>query len=69
MKISIEESLKSNIEFFKKNCISIAGAMLASKPEQEQRLLSMLVNKFGDPSRAICSKCIDVLRKIVYEVI
>jgi len=64
----IEESLKSNIEFFKKNCISIAGSMLASKPEQEQRLLALLVNKFGDPSRAICSKCIEVLRKITYEV-
>ena len=64
----IETALKSTIEFFKKNCMSIASQMLMNKPEQEGRLLALLVNKLGDPSRAVCSKCIEVLRNVVYEV-
>ena len=35
-----------------------------SKPEQESRLLEMVVNKIGDPSSSVCSKAIDQLKKI-----
>jgi ribosome biogenesis protein MAK21 len=66
---AIEEGLKSNILFFKKNCMTIASDLLINKPEQEARLLSMLVNKLGDPSKDVCSKCTDLLRKLLIEVI
>jgi ribosome biogenesis protein MAK21 len=62
---AIELALKSNIEYFKKNCMSIATELLINKPEQEARLLSMLVNKLGDPVKSISSKCIELLRSVV----
>ena len=64
---SIEEiGLKSsNIEYFKKYCMEIVCDLLINKPEQEARLLNMLVNKLGDPMKGIVPKCIELLDKII----
>jgi ribosome biogenesis protein MAK21 len=57
--------LKSNIDYFKKYCMDITTELLIHKPEQEARLLSMLVNKMGDPSKVILSKCNELLDKVI----
>lgn len=64
---NIEEiGLKStNIEYFKKYCMEIVCDLLINKPEQEARLLNMLVNKLGDPMKGIVPKCIELLDKIM----
>ena len=63
--IALEVGLKSNIEYFKKQCMDIAADLLMGKPERESKFLEMLVNKLGDPSGAVGSKCIELLRKVV----
>ena len=57
--------LKSNIEYFKKICLDIICDLLIHKPEQEARLLSLLINKLGDPSRIIHNKVIECINKII----
>ena len=47
--------------------MNISCDLLANKPEQEARLLYLLVNKLGDPSRVISSKCIELLKKLIYK--
>jgi ribosome biogenesis protein MAK21 len=63
--IALEVGLKSNIEYFKKQCMDIAADLLMGKPERESKFLEMLVNKLGDPSGAVGSKCIELLRNVV----
>ena len=60
-----EGSSKSNMEYFKKYCMDVSCEMLINKPEQEARLLSILVNKLGDPSKPIVSKAMELLEKIL----
>lgn len=55
----------SNVEYFKKHCMDIACDLLINKPEQEARLLSMIVNKLGDPSRVIFVKATELLNKTI----
>ncbi len=62
---ALDNGLKSTVDFFKKQCLETASSLLMSKPEQEARLLTMIVNKLGDPSSKICSKCIEVLKNVV----
>ena len=62
---ALDIGLKSTIEFFKKQCMDIAAELLAGKPEKEARFLAMIVNKLGDPSGAVGSKCIELLRNVI----
>jgi ribosome biogenesis protein MAK21 len=62
---ALDTGLKSNIDFFKRECLQTASELLCGKPEQEGRLLEMLVNKLGDPSRATCSKSIEVMKQVM----
>jgi hypothetical protein len=62
---ALDVGLKSTIEFFKKQCMDIAADLLTGKPEKEARFLAMVVNKLGDPSGAVGSKCIELLRNII----
>ena len=62
---ALESGLNSNIDFFKRECLQTVSELLIGKPEQESRLLAMLVNKLGDPSRATCSKAIEVLKLVM----
>lgn len=62
---ALDIGLKSTIEYFKKQCMDIAADLLAGKPEKEARFLAMIVNKLGDPSGAIGSKCIELLRTVI----
>jgi ribosome biogenesis protein MAK21 len=62
---ALETGLKSNVDYFKRECLQTVSELLIGKPEQESRLLAMLVNKLGDPSRATCSKAIEVLKQVM----
>jgi hypothetical protein len=62
---ALDLGLKSNVDYFKRECLQTVSELLAGKPEQESRLLAMLVNKLGDPSRATCSKAIEVLKQVM----
>ena len=62
---ALDIGLKSTIEFFKKQCMDIASELLVGKPEKEERFLAMIVNKLGDPSGAVGSKCIELLRNVI----
>ena len=62
---ALDIGLRSNLEFFKKQCMETVAALLESKPEQEARLLVLLTNKLGDPASNICSKCIDLLKSLL----
>jgi ribosome biogenesis protein MAK21 len=61
---ALEYGLQSNLEYYKKYCMEIVFDWLNQKPEQEARLLRILVNKMGDPNNKILLKCNEVLRKL-----
>ena len=62
---AIESGLKSTVDYFKRFCMEVVYDWIVAKPEQEGRLLSLLVNKLGDPTNKICSKCVELLGKLV----
>lgn len=64
---ALETGLKSNVDFFKMKCMEIAAGWLSAKPEQENVLLTLLVNKLGDPSSKVGSKCITLLSNIIFQ--
>lgn len=64
---ALDLGLRSTVDYFKKVCMGIAESMLESVPEQEARLLSLLVNKLGDPSGSISSKCSELLRLLIHK--
>jgi len=54
----------TSVDFFKKTCLTIISEMLIAKPEQEARLLNMLVNKLADPAPAVSNKAIELLKLV-----
>ena len=63
---ALEAGLRSTVEYFRRVCMEMIADWLVGKPEQEARLLSMLVNKLGDPITQNCSKAMSLLRKVIY---
>lgn len=64
---ALNQGMKSNIDHFKKISILVVKDLLCNKPEQENRLLTMLVNKLGDPSSKISQYCIEQLNSLIYQ--
>jgi ribosome biogenesis protein MAK21 len=62
---ALDQGLKSNQDYFKRICMELAKDLLVSKPEEEARLLAMLVNKLGDPAGTACAKCIEHLKAVI----
>ncbi|XP_060074659.1 CCAAT/enhancer-binding protein zeta-like [Ylistrum balloti] len=56
---------KDTIQAAKQKAISTIYELLADKPEQEQLLLSMLVNKLGDPDYKLAAKSTHLLTRLV----
>jgi hypothetical protein len=52
----LEAASTDNLDFLKDKALKAAAALLGAKPEGEARLLALLVNKLGDPSRRLASK-------------
>ena len=63
---ALEAGLRSTVEYFRRVCMEMIADWLIAKPEQEARLLSMLVNKLGDPVTQNCSKAMSLLRKVIF---
>jgi hypothetical protein len=61
----LENGLHDDLDYYKENSITILGELLKSKPEQEEVILNMLVNKFGDKSK----KFITSLNKVMHDLL
>ncbi|KAL1742994.1 CBF/Mak21 family-domain-containing protein [Schizophyllum fasciatum] len=44
------------LSYVRMQALSLITTLLREKPEQEQNLLRLLVNKLGDPERTVCSR-------------
>ncbi len=53
---ALEEGSRDNLEWVKERALRAAADLLRAKPEAEAQLLSLLVNKLGDPLRKLASK-------------
>lgn len=47
----LERASHDTVDNFKRFAMSVAGELLQARPEQEERLLALLVNKLGDADR------------------
>lgn len=63
----IEILSNDNLEFYKKKAIYILFDLLIAKPENERLLLSLLINKLGDPNKSISAVTMSKLVSIVRE--
>jgi hypothetical protein len=57
--------LKDTLPFVKSKALSCIFDLLTEKPEQEQNLLALLVNKLGDLDRKIASKACYLLGQVL----
>ncbi|CAM9779438.1 unnamed protein product, partial [Discosporangium mesarthrocarpum] len=62
---ALERGSSDTVENFKRFCLETAKELLEAKPEGEAQLLSLLVNKLGDPQRKISSKVIHLLQTLL----
>ncbi|KAH9122652.1 hypothetical protein LEN26_010179 [Aphanomyces euteiches] len=62
---ALSSGMDNAIESHKRTCIRAVVSLLTDKPEQESVLLSMLVNKLGDPDRKIASYCLHQLQELL----
>lgn len=62
---ALESGVKAMVDYFKRLCLSIAAELLQSKPEQEARLLQLIVGRLADPSSGICSKAMEHLKQLL----
>jgi ribosome biogenesis protein MAK21 len=63
--LNIQASLQNGKEDNKTRAIICASKLLKSCPEREAFLLSIIVNKFGDPDKKVASKATYNLRQIL----
>ncbi|KZT50478.1 CBF-domain-containing protein [Calocera cornea HHB12733] len=52
----LESLLLDPLPFVRTQAMTLVSQLLKEKPEQEQNLLRLLVNKLGDPERSVASK-------------
>lgn len=60
-------TLRDGMDLNKTFALRIAGTMLRSTPEGEAQLLTMMVNKLGDPGRKIAASSGHELRRVLDE--
>ncbi|GBG69517.1 hypothetical protein CBR_g4353 [Chara braunii] len=63
----VEAGTKDTLLFFKEKCIKAVFELLKEKPEQERWLLSILVNKLGDPDRKTAARASSMLLSLIEE--
>ncbi|KAJ8687434.1 hypothetical protein QAD02_023228 [Eretmocerus hayati] len=51
----------------REKAVGVLNDLLMGNPEQEHKLLDILVNKIGDPSSKVASKAVFCLSKLLYE--
>ncbi|KAL9954460.1 hypothetical protein ACROYT_G042001 [Oculina patagonica] len=61
----LEKLLQDTLVNIRSKMLGTIFDLLSEKPEQEQVLLSLLVNKIGDPDRKVASKAVYLTRSLV----
>jgi len=61
----LEKLLQDTLVNIRSKMLGTIYDLLSEKPEQEQILLSLLVNKIGDPDRKVASKAVYLTRSLV----
>ena len=61
----LELGSSDRVFYFKRLCVRTSFELLCARPEQEQTLLAMAVNKLGDPEQRICSMVVHLLLQLV----
>ncbi|XP_059475304.1 CCAAT/enhancer-binding protein zeta [Neocloeon triangulifer] len=62
---ALDQISKDSVDSIKSKAISCLSQLLTANPEQEQLILSQLVNKLGDPQQAIASKTMHDLQQVL----
>lgn len=63
--LALDGLLKDAVEATRRKGISAIATMLAYSPEQEQGLLTRLINKIGDPTRAVATTSVGQLERLL----
>ena len=63
----LERGLRDTVESHRRASMELCVELLSAKPEAEQRLLALLVNKLGDPDRKMASKATQLLNMLLEE--
>lgn len=63
----MQAAIQGNQDNSKNLAIVCTSKLLCYSPEKEQMLLSMLVNKLGDPSNVVASKALHHLTEVAYK--
>lgn len=63
---NVQTAIQGTQDSKKNQAIVCAARLLTYAPEMEQMLLSMLVNKLGDPSNKVASKALHHLSEVAY---
>ena len=61
----LNDGLQGTLLYFKRTCLKSVFNLLNGKPENESRLLQILVNKLGDPDHQVASKVVYLLQQIL----
>lgn len=64
---NMQAAIQGNQDNSKNFAIVCTAKLLCYSPEKEQMLLSMLVNKLGDPSNVVASKALHHLTEVAYK--
>lgn len=62
---ALEVGSQDTMPYFRQVCLRCAAELLQSRPEQEQALLALIVNKLGDRDRKVASKSAFLLNQVV----
>lgn len=63
---AIDACLQSNVSHFRLQALEMTQELLSKKPEQESRLLEMIVNKTGDTEGKVNSKAFEMLNRLLH---
>merc|ERR1712137_540901 len=63
----LEQCARDTVEHLRDVAIKIMASLLSQHPEQEQMLLTQLVNKMGDPVRKVASTSVTCLLNVLEE--
>ncbi|XP_063959012.1 CCAAT/enhancer-binding protein zeta-like isoform X2 [Lytechinus pictus] len=61
----IEKMLQDTVSAIKAKALSCCYELIVNRPEEEKRLLRLIVNKVGDPDYKVASKAVHWLQKLV----
>ena len=65
--VALDGLLKDAVDTTRRKGISVIAALLSYSPEQEQGLLSRLVNKVGDPTRAVATSTVGQMERLLQQ--